>query len=651
MTYGGWRVADLQLNIGSDSAAARRSLDATARALDNLADQTSQLGRRFVYAAGAAGRAAGQIEDVGDEARRTARAVDDLGDETGQAAAKAIAAGLAYRDLDGKLRDVHGRFLSVAKAQKLLGAPGGGGDKPFDFPGEAARGGVKAASTFAAAFQGGLMKLLKTPAGMFTAGAVAVPAVIGAGALAGGAVTAGVGTGVVGAGIAGAASGSQRVQREWDDTTAHIKARFLDATTSFEGPTIAAIGKIEDAIDDVDMEKIFGNAAELLEPIAEGTAIAIRTLGGSVEYVTERAGPAMEALGGAIAEIASGIDIAMREIADGSEGGAEAIQDFGHGIAMLIAGGGKFIGWLEDAYAALDDFTQALGDVYPPLDALQDFWGVSDDTVTVLTELSRGTVYAADSMRVMGQETYNTADAADAANEAFDRLFGEMMSVDEANLAVKQGFADLKEELLDGKRTLDGNTQAGRDNIAAVLDQISVLNQQREATIAAGNGTKEATDAANAAYASQVAAIRRLLVELGYPPAAIDAIIGKYEDLARMPNITKTVRILTYEQAVSGKGGQGQSRGSGFASGTMSAPPGWAWTGEEGPELVNFRGGERVLTAAQSARMVAGASNGPSGGGTVRHVVDLMLGGQLLRTIIINEATAQGRTVAQYLGI
>lgn len=39
----------------------------------------------------------------------------------------------------------------------------------------------------------------------------------------------------------------------------------------------------------------------------------------------------------------------------------------------------------------------------------------------------------------------------------------------------------------------------------------------------------------------------------------------------------------------------------GFASGTDSAPPGLAWIGEQGPELVRFRGGEKVFSAAESA--------------------------------------------------
>jgi hypothetical protein len=43
-----------------------------------------------------------------------------------------------------------------------------------------------------------------------------------------------------------------------------------------------------------------------------------------------------------------------------------------------------------------------------------------------------------------------------------------------------------------------------------------------------------------------------------------------------------------------------------FAAGTTSAPPGMAWVGERGPELVRFSGGERVYNANQSRTMAGG---------------------------------------------
>lgn len=50
----------------------------------------------------------------------------------------------------------------------------------------------------------------------------------------------------------------------------------------------------------------------------------------------------------------------------------------------------------------------------------------------------------------------------------------------------------------------------------------------------------------------------------------------------------------------------GLPKEEGYRRGTRHAAPGWAWVGEEGPELVNFGGGEQVIPAAESARLARG---------------------------------------------
>ena len=47
----------------------------------------------------------------------------------------------------------------------------------------------------------------------------------------------------------------------------------------------------------------------------------------------------------------------------------------------------------------------------------------------------------------------------------------------------------------------------------------------------------------------------------------------------------------------------------GFANGTPSAPAGLSVVGERGPELVNFRGGEQVVNAENTRKMLAGGNN------------------------------------------
>lgn len=57
---------------------------------------------------------------------------------------------------------------------------------------------------------------------------------------------------------------------------------------------------------------------------------------------------------------------------------------------------------------------------------------------------------------------------------------------------------------------------------------------------------------------------------------------------------------------------KGKKPFGGYASGTQSAVPGWAWVGEDGPELMRFRGGEQVLNARQSAERKLQQSYGDS---------------------------------------
>lgn len=62
---------------------------------------------------------------------------------------------------------------------------------------------------------------------------------------------------------------------------------------------------------------------------------------------------------------------------------------------------------------------------------------------------------------------------------------------------------------------------------------------------------------------------------------------------------------------------------TGFADGTENAPKGLAMVGEEGPELINFRGGEQVIPAPQTKQILqSGASGGSIFNVTFNNTVD-----------------------------
>jgi SLT domain-containing protein len=83
-------------------------------------------------------------------------------------------------------------------------------------------------------------------------------------------------------------------------------------------------------------------------------------------------------------------------------------------------------------------------------------------------------------------------------------------------------------------------------------------------------------------------------------------------------------------------GGMGMGSGHGYALGTRSASPGWAWVGEHGRELMHFRGGESVIPHS--------ALSGRGGGGDHYYSVTVNVQGHALAS-----KREIGRTVADAL--
>lgn len=76
-----------------------------------------------------------------------------------------------------------------------------------------------------------------------------------------------------------------------------------------------------------------------------------------------------------------------------------------------------------------------------------------------------------------------------------------------------------------------------------------------------------------------------------------------------LSNILASLRYVTMDPKYGRQGAasvlRAYNRPGGYASGTLSAQPGLAWVGEQGPELVRFRGGERVYDARESRQIAA----------------------------------------------
>jgi tape measure domain-containing protein len=80
----------------------------------------------------------------------------------------------------------------------------------------------------------------------------------------------------------------------------------------------------------------------------------------------------------------------------------------------------------------------------------------------------------------------------------------------------------------------------------------------------------------------------------------------------------------------------------GFARGTSSAPAGLALVGERGPELVQFRGGEKVIPNASTMRRLRGDAPDRSQGAELLQPIQLVVDGKVLREVLLKVKRDQG---------
>jgi len=375
-------------------------------------------------------------------------------------------------------------------------------------------------------------------AGLAGAAVAAAPAIM---ATVNAAVLAGVGAGGLAAGIIIAVQ-DPAVSGAFVDLGNHVQKSLQDAAKPFRSELIATAGIFGDSFDRVAprIQRIFTSLSSTIQPLARGLSKGLENAFPGLEKAVNASLPLLRELAAELPHIGQLIGDMFGAIADAGPGAALAFKFILANVEGLILG----LTWLIQSLGGVANGVAVLESKAKMLAAVLSGHEFEAYAVKLQTTSSAAGSATA-SFGGMSLAVYNTADAARAANAAFSTLFGELMSVDQANLAVKTGMASLTTTIKGNAKTLNENTAAGRANVGAILSQVQSLEQKRQADIAAGNGTKTATDKANAAYKSQVASLRGVLIQLGLTVAEVDALIGKY---SQIPDHINTTITTTYRQ-------------------------------------------------------------------------------------------------------
>lgn len=631
----------------NDSGRAVNAAKADVKALGEEAQKSAkkfvELGVSEERAAAEAGKMARKLDDVGDEAQQVARKLLEAG-----VASKIAAEQFArYGDKDSldNLRKAKKEIADLSTVARNL-TTGNGKSNLFDdlfkqAPVVAEKAGADAAQLFGKSFSNKIPEALKAlpPEVQAALGGAILAAVVSTTpfivSAINGAILGGIGAGGLAAGIALEAKDpviqgafkqlGGRIMTDLGSDVKPFKAQLLTVADDF--------GKSWTKIQP-NIQGFFDRIAPATSKLGSAISQSMEILGPALERA---AGPAEKVLGAIadeIPEIAQQLGKLLDDISEHGDSAAEAIKFIFFNVELLIGGFDllvKSIGPVADGIVAV---ARGIGMIDPlPIEGTAHALDHTNESVKIAgegmsryggqaEEVARNSEATAASVAYMNRQVYNTADAADQANSAFERLFGEMMSVDEADLKVAEDFRELSGALKKNKDSIDANTEGGQANRRMILGMISDLEAKREADIAAGNGTLEATRKANAAYLSQLEKLRAVAVAAGQPTAAIDKLIAKYKQLAGIPDITINVNTIhTDTYRVNGTPQAGHARYPGEEhGGIIGAVPmaaaggmrnGLTKVGEGGWEYVELPPGSRVYPHGESMRMQAGGGGGP----------------------------------------
>ncbi|WP_263147977.1 hypothetical protein [Pseudomonas sp. RIT-PI-AD] len=113
------------------------------------------------------------------------------------------------------------------------------------------------------------------------------------------------------------------------------------------------------------------------------------------------------------------------------------------------------------------------------------------------------------------------------------------------------------------------------------------------------------TSIAVAMLQQQMEALKNVQISIDLPQEQAEKIRAQIQALAKAIGEDMVIQptVLPPKLTTNTTPGDPDVPMPGYATGTASAPPGMAWVGENGPELMQFRGGEKVFTAEASKRL------------------------------------------------
>jgi hypothetical protein len=497
------------------------------------------------------------LKKLPPDAIKAAAAMKLLGTE-GEGASKKIAgiggAGSSMRVLEQRLVSARGEVKRLAEEFNRTGDTGtlqrffsvqadvrGLEKLKRDFTKAFAEAGQEGGKSVSASLQGAVSTPIIGPAiagGIVAAIALALPMINGL-------LLSTAGLGGIGLGIAGQLH-DPRVQAAFADLGHGLMEELSRDTASFAGPLVDAAGilgkDLRSALGSIDFKALAADVA----PLAAGLGGLVRNIMPGFNAALRAAQPLLDELDRDLPAIGDAIAFMFEQFAKGNQGALEGLRTF---LAMVV-GAIMFIGVLVRVFSQLYDFAVKAADGLaliakwleeisgsPAFHIFAKIAGGLDEIsgrTPDVTRLGKAFHVVGDEAKISATKVggfagaaVDMADASQRAAAAAQDMFNKFMTVDQGTLTWNESLTQLHDTLSQNKRTLDEHTKAGQENVGSILSAVTANMQLYQAQVASGIG---ADDAAKA-YDANEKALEGQLRALGYTPAAIDSIVGKYRGI------------------------------------------------------------------------------------------------------------------------
>lgn len=624
----------VQLRVDVEAANARRAFEQASRAVDGLGDQLTDAEIDAV-------RLENAMDDTAREAARLRAEVNRLGSSAPQqlrddmyaAERAALRARHAFQAADQEVDQLERSLAEARREAERL-------ERELNDLDRDARRGFRN-------IQRGFLQAGRNSGGAFATGLANAPvaaAAAGLAAVVGGAINgallAGVGGGVMAAGIAIAAKNSDAVQKAFRDEALGPMRRDVESfAMEFEDELLAAAVSFGDAWSRVsgDVGEVFAKADDFIEPLVGGLADLIEKVAGGdgLKNAMDAAGPVIAQVGVGLSRTGDALDSFFDSLGDGGDGAVKGMIIIFAMLTGAIRLTGNVIEFLSKALDQGTEFAERYAKVFSAmlgwLPGVGDAWQYAAETLGLFNDEAGNT---SDIMPIAGVTAedaagniYKVGEASDQAardarklNDELNKFIDQALTASGASIAYERAIDELTASFQENGKSIDISNEKGRQNVESIDAVVAAAKRKLESDIEAAGGekaTKEAVDAATAAYRAKIGQLEQQLLKLGLTKAQVDALLASYQGLANAPNIYKTItyRVSGSSALVNAAQQSGTYTGVG---GRASGGPVTAGTpyivGERGPELIVPDGNAMVYNASETARIL-GAGGGTWGAG------------------------------------